>query len=153
MSRNQWESSYRRARDQLRTPAPLETKILADISAVKPIHAKNTAGNRLLSRAASGFSVIAIAVVLLHPAQYIGAAPGQLTPRQSAEPGTLERYRPEPAASQIVTDEWYTLRTEVKAGNYAGLCAQWRRQQRASGTDALPNDLTSEARKHCRILP
>lgn len=153
MNRNQWESSYRRARDQLRTPAPLETKILADISAVKPIHTTDSTGNRLLSRAASGFTAIAIAVVLLHPAQYIGAAPGQLTPQQSTEPGTLERYRPKPAVNQMVTDEWHTLRTEVKAGNYAALCAQWRRQQRASGTDALPNDLASEARKHCRILP
>lgn len=153
MNRNLWESSYRRAREQLRTPKPLETKILADISAMKPIHPANRKANRLLSRAASGFSAVAIAIVLLHPAQYIGATPGQLSPRPGGEASGLERYRPKSAATQITTDSWHALRTEVKAGNYMELCAQWRRQQSAPGTDTLPNDLFTEARKHCRILP
>ncbi len=153
MKRNHWESSYRQARSQLRTPAPLETKILADIRAVKPIHPTARSSSRLLSRAASGFSAVAIAIVLLHPAQYIGAAPGQWTPQQSAEPAALERYRPKPVAIEKNIDEWHSLRTEVKAGSYTELCAQWRRQQRGAATNTLPNDLASAARKHCRILP
>lgn len=153
MNRNHWEHAYRRAREQLRTPEPLETKILADLRAIKPIQPANRKANRLLSRVASAFTAVAIAIVLLHPAQYIGATPGQLIPRQGGETGGLERFRPKALATQTGMDTWHSLRIEVKAGNYMTLCAQWRRQQAAAATDVLPDDLAAEARKHCRILP
>ncbi|WOX05203.1 hypothetical protein [Microbulbifer pacificus] len=152
MNCNHWESSYRREREQLRTPTPLEKKILADIRAVKPIHPAGRKTSRLLSRAASGFGAVAIAIVFLNPAQYIGAAPGQLTPPQNAETG-LDQKSPQPALVQAKVDTWHALRTEVEAGNYVGLCAQWRRQQHSADTDILPKDLAAVARKHCRILP
>lgn len=153
MNCHDWESCYRREREKLRTPTPLEKKILADIRAVRPIDSAGRKAARLLSRAASGFGAVAFAIVLLNPAQYIGAAPGQLTPPQNTDANGHDQIRPQPAMIQTKADAWHALRTEVDTGNYVGLCAQWRRQQHSADTDPLPKELAATARKHCRILP
>ena len=153
MNSNHWESSYRHASDQLQSPTPLDEKVLSSARAIKPTRAVNDRTGRILSKAASGFSAIAIAIVLLHPAQYIGATPGQVSPQNNSRELGLERYRVKAAQQTLKTDAWHALRTEVSAGNYMELCAQWRRQQRAVGEEALPADLASKARQHCRILP
>lgn len=152
MKRDHWEQAYRRAREQLRTPEPLETKILAGMRAVKPIPNSNRRTSRLLSRTASGFTAVAIAVVLLHPAQYLGATPDQRISPQISEAARGERFRQKSVAVKAATDSWQPLRIEVNAGNYMQLCAHWRRQQGAATTEVLPDDLAAEARKHCRIL-
>ncbi|MCK7597594.1 hypothetical protein M0G74_09980 [Microbulbifer sp. CAU 1566] len=151
MNSNHWESSYRRAAGRIHSPKPLDEKVLSGLKGIKPIKPSAAPGNRLLSKVASGFSAVALAIVLLHPAQYIGAAPGQLTPQDKAS--GLDRYRPKPSLITPKTDAWHGLRTEVEAGNYIELCAQWRRVQRSSGSEQLPADLTAKARQHCRILP
>ncbi|WP_299593740.1 hypothetical protein [uncultured Microbulbifer sp.] len=153
MNSNRWEPTYRRASGQLHTPAPLDEKVLSKARAVQPTRKFDGPTGRLLSKAASGFSAIAIAIVLLHPAQYIGATPGQISPQNNSRELGLERYRAKMEQQQAKTDTWYNLRTEVNAGNYLSLCAQWRQQQRASGDKPLPSDLAAKARQHCRILP
>ncbi|WP_043317046.1 hypothetical protein [Microbulbifer sp. HZ11] len=152
-----WEVSYKRAIAEVRTPTALDEKVLERIRGVKalrPIRPPQKHSG-LLSKAASSFSALAIVVVLLHPAQYIGAAPGQIVP-ESAQTGSrgLERYRAKPGTIvDTKSDRWHALRTEVDAGSYTQLCAQWRREQRSNTSDSLPADLASKARQHCRILP
>jgi len=153
MNSNHWELSYRRASGQLQAPTRLDEKVLSSARTIQPIRNGNSPSGRLLSKVASGFSAIAIAIVLLHPAQYIGATPGQISPNNSSRELGLERYRKKPEAERATTDAWHALRTEVGAGNYMELCAQWRRQQRATDKEPLPADLASKARQHCRILP
>jgi len=153
MTSNQWESTYRRAADQLHSPAPMDEKLLDSARAIKPIRTINTRNSRLLSKAASGFSAIAIAIALLHPAQYLGATPGQIAPQENNREQGMERYRPKPGSLRAKSDAWHALRAEVAAGSYIELCAQWRRQQRASAEEKLPADLVLKAKQHCRILP
>ncbi|MCQ3827822.1 hypothetical protein HXX02_00030 [Microbulbifer elongatus] len=157
MSSDHWETSYRRAVEELRAPAALDDKILAGIRGVKtlkPARSRRQSGG-LLSKAASACSALAIVVVLLHPAQYIGAAPGgvALPEGDHTTPRGLERYRAKPATIKVNTDPWHTLRTEVNAGSYMQLCAEWRRQKHSAAKASLPDDLVSKARQHCRILP
>lgn len=153
MRSNHWESSYRHASGQLKPPALLDERVLSSARAIKPNGEGKGRTGRMLSKAASGFSAIAIAIVLLHPAQYIGATPGQIGPQNNSRELGLERYRAKPGKQQAQTDAWHALRSEVNAGNYMALCAQWRRDQRAAGEDKLPPDLAGKARQHCRILP
>ena len=140
MNSKHWETSYRRAITNIRMPSDLDDKVQQGIRGVKPIRPirQPRQSNGLLSKAASGFSAVALAVVLLHPAQYIGATPGQ----------------PEPVSLPVAAkDPWQALRNAVEAGNYRELCAEWRRQQRAEVDEELPSDLAARARQHCRILP
>ncbi|WP_066963449.1 hypothetical protein [Microbulbifer sp. Q7] len=153
MNRKCWESFYHHDSGQLQVPASLDEKLLSSARAIKPRRPVNSTSSRLLSKAASGFGAIAIAIVLLHPAQYIGATPGQIGHQNNSRELGLERYRTKPGNQAARQDTWHALRTEVKAGNYMELCAQWRRQQRSAGDNTLPADLASKARQHCRILP
>lgn len=148
-ARTPWEKEYVAAVGSITAPDALDQKVFEQARRYKPIKT----ANRTLSKAATGFSVFAIAVLLLHPAQYLGAlTPNPIGTGQGSEDPRL-KYRPKPAATQIQTDRWFNLRSEVKAGNYVSLCNQWRQQQRASNSDNLPADLESQARQHCRILP
>lgn len=153
MNSNHWESSYRQAAGQLQAPAPLNEKVLSSARAIKPTREVKHRTGRLLSKVASGFSAVAIAIVLLHPAQYIGATPEQISPQNNSRELGLERHRIDMGKRTLKADTWHTLRTEVTAGNYMQLCAQWRRQQRSVDEEALPADLATKARQHCRILP
>ncbi|MBB5210787.1 hypothetical protein [Microbulbifer hydrolyticus] len=153
MNSNHWESSYRHATAQLEAPASLDEKVLSSARAIKPLRRVNDSTGRMLSKVASGFSAIAIAIVLLHPAQYINATPEQVSPQNNSRELGLERYRSKLGMYHSKSDAWYALRTDVKAGNYTELCAQWRRQQRNAGEKELPSDLAVRARQHCRILP
>jgi len=153
MNRQIWEQEYRTAADRLHTPNALDEKILSHAKSYAPIKRQN----RTLSKAASGFSALAVAIVLLHPAQYLGA----LTPAQSGPDlfgqHTDTRSKLNPALRQqkqtLQPDRWHSLRTEVRAGNLVPLCAQWRRQQQGAADSDLPKDLTAKAEQHCRILP
>lgn len=153
MNSHQWELSYRRASAQLQVPAQLDEKVLSNARTVQPIRKSGNQTGRFLSKVASGLSAIAIAIVLLHPAQYIGATPGQISSQNNSRELGLERYREKIVTQRVTADAWHGLRTEVHAGNYMELCAQWRRQQRSTSEEALPSDLASKARQHCRILP
>lgn len=153
MYSNQWESSYRRAADKLHSPHSMDEKLLANARAIKPVRKINSRNSRLLSKAASGFSAIAIVIALLHPAQYLGATPGQIAPQGNNREQGLERYRPKPGSLRATAGGWHKLRAEVEAGSYIQLCAQWRRQQRSPAEEKLPADLQAKARQHCRLLP
>lgn len=153
MNSNHWESSYRQAVGQLQVPAPLDEKVLSSARAIKPTRKESNQTGRLLSKVASGFSAVAVAIVLLHPAQYLGATPEQISPQNNSRELGLERHRINRGKQALKTDAWHALRTEVSAGNYMQLCAQWRRQQRSVAEEALPADLAGKARQHCRILP
>ncbi|WP_295799764.1 hypothetical protein [uncultured Microbulbifer sp.] len=148
-TRIEWEKEYAAAAGNIVAPEALNQKVLTQARSYAPIKTEN----RALSRAASGFSAIAIAVILLHPAQYLGALTlNNSGNNQNAEDPAL-KFHPESVASQAQMDQWFNLRSEVNAGSYIALCNQWRQQQRTSVSDALPSDLETQAREHCRILP
>lgn len=148
-----WEKDFRVAVDVIGTTEAMDERILARARSYKPLKQQS----RVTSKAASGLAALAIAVILLHPAQYLGA----LTPAQAASDGfasstsTRQRLKKQVVQGQKTptVDKWHSLRTEINAGNLAGLCAQWRREQRNAGQDMLPSDLAAKAKQHCRILP
>ncbi|MFV8782068.1 hypothetical protein ACNKU7_06570 [Microbulbifer sp. SA54] len=144
-----WEKEYISAVNGISAPGELDEKIFAQARKYKPVKREN----RMLSKAASGFSAIAIAIVLLHPAQYLGALTPDQSSQQGSSPAAQVRFEPELLAALEVPDQWYNLRSELEAGNYVSLCHQWRQEQRANTDAALPSDLAAKARQHCRILP
>ncbi|WP_241292405.1 hypothetical protein [Microbulbifer celer] len=153
MNGKNWEQDFRRATDAIGSPDALDERIFSLARTYAPI--KKT--SRITSKAASGLGALAIAVILLHPAQYLGA----LTPAQAASDGfgssvsSRERIKRQVAQPRGMpaADKWHSLRAAIKAGNLAGLCAQWRRTQRGGSDEALPADLISKAQTHCRLLP
>ncbi|WP_226667664.1 hypothetical protein [Microbulbifer aggregans] len=144
-----WEKEYLSAVDGISAPGELDEKIFAQARKYKPVKREN----RMLSKAASGFSAVAIAVVLLHPAQYLGAlTPEYRSPDKEVSDPRI-RFRPKALEAQKKADQWFNLRSEVEAGNYVSLCHQWRQEKRAGTEETLPSDLAAKARQHCRILP
>jgi len=145
-----WESQYRSAVAEITSPGALDEKILQQASQFKP-HKLET---RWLSRTASSFTAVAIIVLLVHPAQYLGALTPKLSGGQSAQSSPLANWRPAAAnPAPTAADPWFELRSEVRAGNYLHLCQQWREQQRGNQSERLPRELESLARQHCRLLP
>ncbi len=142
-----WESQYRQAASQLVSPEHLDERIMQQARQYKP--APRT--NRLASGAAGSFAAVAVMVLLIHPAQYLGA----LTPggTQNSGPNPLENWQPQPSSVGVQRDQWFGLRSEVRAGNYVSLCDHWRREQRGITDSPLPRDLARKARQHCRLLP
>ncbi len=140
-----WERHYRDAVAGITSPGSLDEKILQQARLFKPPRGDN----RWLSKAASGCAAIAVVVLLVHPAQYLGALTPNLRPAQQS-PLTEWQQKNAPAKAM---DPWFALRSQVQAGSYVELCSQWRRQQRDSVSDKLPRDLEDKARVHCRLLP
>ncbi|MBY6188888.1 hypothetical protein KUV22_00450 [Microbulbifer agarilyticus] len=159
MNTNQWESSYQQAIDTIHVPSHLDEKVMEGLRNIRPEQQIRSAhgGASMLSKVGSGLGIVAVAIVLLHPAQYIGAEPGQVTPGQAEKVKSAEeqlaRKAPASAAIPSVLDEWYHMRAEIQAGNYMSLCAQWRRQQGGDNNTRLPKDLATKAKQHCRLLP
>nr|WP_010133243.1 hypothetical protein [Microbulbifer agarilyticus] len=159
MNTNQWESSYQQAIDTIHVPSHLDEKVMDSLRNIQPekksrrVHGEAST----FSKVSSGLGVLAVAIVLLHPAQYIGAEPGQITPGQAERVQPAENQRVRKAAvsatSQPVLDEWYHIRAEVQAGNFMSLCAQWRRLKGDDTSVRLPKDLATKAKQHCRLLP
>lgn len=141
-----WERQYRDAAAEITSPGALDDRILQQARQFKPIKQDN---NRVLSGVASSCAALAIVILLIHPAQYLGA----LSPAGSAQKSPLNGWQDRRQGPVAATDRWFSLRSEVKAGNYLGLCQQWRRQQRGTAGDRLPRDLEKEAQDHCRLLP
>lgn len=143
-----WEEEYKAAAYGMTAPNILDEEIFSRARSYKPIKTES----RTLSKAASGFTAVAVAIVLFHPAQYLGA----LTPDQLGHSGTPAdpqlKFQPQTPAAQARLDEWYNLRSESAAGNYLALCHQWRQQQNSTTIKKLPADLADEAQQHCRIL-
>lgn len=143
-----WEKEYLSAVNGISAPGELDEKIFAQARKYKPVKREN----RILSKAASGFSAVAIAVVLLHPAQYLGALTPDQSSRQTSTTDTQISFEPTALAALEKPDRWHHLRSELAAGDYISLCHQWRQEQRSSTEEPLPSDLASKARQHCRIL-
>ncbi|MFC6635175.1 hypothetical protein [Microbulbifer taiwanensis] len=105
------------------------------------------------SRAAGSCVAVAVILLLVHPAQYLGA----LTPGVHSANGTqknpLDGWHQSRPGSTQGGDPWFNLRSQVEAGSYIELCSQWRSQQRGSASDKLPRNLENKARAHCRLLP
>ncbi|WP_346839415.1 hypothetical protein [Microbulbifer sp. SAOS-129_SWC] len=145
-----WENRYRDAVADIASPGALDEKILQQARQFKP----RKQDKRWLSRTASSFTAVAIVVLLVHPAQYLGALTPKLSGAADASSGPLANWNPATAkASTPASDPWFELRSAVHAGNYLQLCQQWRKQQRGDRSERLPRDLETMAREHCRILP
>ncbi|WP_237065937.1 hypothetical protein [Microbulbifer guangxiensis] len=145
------ERDYQLAAAVIQSPAALDEKILKRARSFKP-----TRRNRpWVSRAASGFAAVAIAVLLIHPAQYLGALtpPGHATtPSAAVEETSLANWQEYAEEALAKADPWYELRQTVESGDHVALCSQWREQQRDISAEKLPRDLVREARSHCRLL-
>lgn len=143
-----WETHYRRAAARMVSPEELDDRILEQARRFTPV----PGNSRIVSGTAGGFAAIAVLVLLVHPAQYLGAlTPGGATDAQHDPLNNWQLEREEPVT--VTRDPWLRLRSEVRAGNYVGLCEQWRKEQRRQAGESLPRDLLKEARAHCRLLP
>lgn len=145
-----WEHRYRDAAAEITSPGALDEKILLRARQFKPVRRES---NRVLSGVASSCATLAVIVLLIHPAQYLGALTPSQRPADSAQASPLMNWQQPGREPLAAADPWFALRSEVKAGNYRSLCQHWRRQQRGSTSEKLPRDLENEARDHCRILP
>ncbi|AOS97487.1 hypothetical protein AUP74_02057 [Microbulbifer aggregans] len=145
------ERDYQLAAAVIESPSVLDEQILKRARSFKASR-KN---QPWVSKAASGCAALAIAVLLIHPAQYLGA----LTPAGKSTPGStvgersaLVNWQDYAKEALAKTDPWYELRHTVESGSHVELCSQWREQQRGLSSKKLPGDLAREARSHCRIL-
>lgn len=143
-----WEENYRQAASIMVSPEALDERILQQARTFRP----PPGHSRIVSGTAGSFAAIAVLVLLIHPAQYLGA----LTPGGAADARhdplndwQLKREKP----ITVTRDPWVRLRSEIRSGNYVGLCEQWRKEQRGHAEKSLPRDLVKEARAHCRLLP
>ncbi|WP_193165877.1 hypothetical protein [Microbulbifer hainanensis] len=144
-----WEHQYRDAVAEITSPGTLDEKILLQARQFKPVKQEN----RWLSKAAGSCAAVAVIVLLVHPAQYLGALTPKQRGAQSNESSSLTNWQLQKPLPATGTDPWFELRSEVQAGNYMRLCQQWRHEQRGITADKLPRDLANKARKHCRLLP
>ncbi|SHG00170.1 hypothetical protein SAMN04487965_3120 [Microbulbifer donghaiensis] len=144
-----WERQYRDAAAGLTSPAALDDKILQQAQQLKPPLSEN----RWLSKAASSCAAVTVLVLLMHPAQYLGALTPGLQPAHGAQNNPLRNWQHKPSQPTPGNDPWFHLRSQVNAGSYIELCNQWRKQQQGSTSEKLPRDLESKARTHCRLLP
>ncbi|SEA50263.1 hypothetical protein [Microbulbifer marinus] len=144
-----WERQYRDAVASITSPVTLDDKILLQARQFKPVRSDN----RWLSKAASSCAAIAVLVLLMHPAQYLGALTPGLQSTNGAQQHPLRNWQHKPSQPAQGIDPWFELRSQVNAGSYIELCNQWRQQQRGSIREKLPRDLESKARAHCRLLP
>lgn len=144
-----WERQYRDAVAEITSPEILDDKILHQAREFKPIRPEN----RWLSKAASSCAAVAVVVLLIHPAQYLGALTPNTHPTTAAQGSPLSNWQQQRRDINAGADPWFDLRSQVNAGNYLALCQQWRRQQRGSIDEKLPRDLAAKAREHCRLLP
>ncbi|GAA5525638.1 hypothetical protein Maes01_02210 [Microbulbifer aestuariivivens] len=145
------ERNYRLAAVAIESPAALDEKVLQRARAFSKPHKQK----RWLSRAASGCAAIAIAVLLIHPTQYLRAltAPGKpASAATTAEYRALASWQTSVQEALHRAGPWYELRTSVHSGDYQALCAYWREQQRGKAGKTLPADLAREANSHCRVL-
>ncbi|MCX2779840.1 hypothetical protein [Microbulbifer thermotolerans] len=145
---NDWEHQYRNAVADITSPATLDEKILQRAKQFRPPQTEN----RWLSRAAGGCTALAVMILLVHPAQYLGALTPELRAAKNTQASPLHNWQPE-SAPQAAPDPWFDLRSQVQAGSYMELCRLWRRQQQGTLAERLPRDLENKAKTHCRLLP
>jgi hypothetical protein len=136
-----WECQYTKAAGGIFSPKTLDEKILQIARTYKMPRKKR----EIRRKAIGGFAAVGILVLLIHPAQYLGARTPSVT--QTSQPQILVgEIPPTPNA-------WRWIRANVKAGDYTELCARWRQQrQGGANADNFPRDLAAEARRHCRAL-
>lgn len=144
-----WEHQYRDAVAEITSPGSLDEKILQQARQFKPSRQEN----RWLSKAAGSCAAVAVVVLLIHPAQYLGALTPATHPAGAAQTSPLAGWQYQRTDKITGSDPWFALRSEVEAGDYMTLCQQWRRQQRGASDEKVPRDLATKAREHCRLLP
>lgn len=144
-----WERQYRDAVAGITSPVALDEKILQQARQMKPPLSEN----RWLSKAASSCAAVAILVLLMHPAQYLGALTPGLQVANDVQQNPLRGWQHKISPPTPATDPWFDLRSQVNAGSYIGLCSQWRKQQQGTTREKLPRDLENKALSHCRLLP
>ncbi|WP_020411365.1 hypothetical protein ACJJIG_14590 [Microbulbifer sp. SSSA007] len=145
-----WEHQYREEVSAFTSPQQLDTQVLQQAKRLQP---KKDIG-RILSRASLGCATIAAILMLVHPAQHLGALTPRMTPENESPQPELEiaRWQPPQIESETQEDPWQALRNQVTAGNYIALCQEWRLQQRTTAEQPLPRELRKFAQKRCRIL-
>ncbi|KUJ81662.1 hypothetical protein AWR36_014190 [Microbulbifer flavimaris] len=145
------ERDYQLAAAAMQSPHTLDERVLQQARSFRATRQKYP----WVSKAASGCAAFAIAVLLIHPAQYLGA----LTPSGTSHPVTtsseikaLASWQEYAGEALARTDPWFELRQTVKTGDHVALCSHWREQKRGTTAEKLPADLAQEARRHCRVL-
>lgn len=146
-----WERQYHEEVSALASPQQLDVQILQQ---AKHYQHKKDIG-RLLSKVSLSGTVTAALLLLVHPAQLLGAlAPGRIP---EGEVQISNPTKPQWQAPILPTvpkeDPWVSLHSQVAAGNYIALCSEWRKRRKASADAPLPRELRRRAQKHCRILP
>lgn len=146
-----WEHQYREEVSAFTSPQQLDTQVLQQARELQP---KKDIG-RMLSKASLGCATIAAILMLVHPAQHLGALTPGMTPDSENRQPTLEiaQWQPPEIEPEPQIDPWQALRDQVTAGNFVALCQEWRGQQNTTGENSLPRELRRTAQKRCRILP
>lgn len=146
---SEWERQYQQAVISISSPTSLDEQILKTACRFKPIKQET----RWVAHAGSGCTALAVLVLLIHPAQYLGALTPNQQPASGAHNTPLSDWQQRGEGTVRPGGSWFALRSQVQAGNYVELCNHWRRQQSGSIDQRLPRDLEEKAREHCRILP
>ncbi|GAB2896280.1 hypothetical protein ACCI51_04675 [Microbulbifer echini] len=146
-----WEHQYREEVSAFTSPQQLDNEVLLQASGYQP--KKDIA--RMLSGASLSCALVTALLMLIHPAQHLGARTPGMTSGSELQLTTQEfsQWQPPPPEPEAIPDPWQRLKDQVSAQNYAALCQEWRYQQKATEEQALPRELRKAAQKRCRLLP
>ncbi|AWF80500.1 hypothetical protein BTJ40_06575 [Microbulbifer sp. A4B17] len=144
-----WENQYFKEAETLTSPQQLDDDLYKTAQAYKP----KVNINHLLSRATVSCSVVTALLLLVHPAQHLGAFTHKAGPEEQHSYEPVLRDWKETAAPIIPKpDPWLALRNQVNSGEYVALCHYWRAEQQSESEEPLPDELRKSAKRHCRIL-
>ncbi|WP_444888413.1 hypothetical protein [Microbulbifer sp. JMSA008] len=146
-----WEHQYREEASAFTSPQQLDSGILLQAKGYQP---KKDIG-RILSGASLSCALVTAFLMLVHPAQHLGARTPAMTQNHEIQLTTQEiaQWQPPRPEPEVKEDPWRTLRSQVSAENYVALCQEWRQQQNNIAEPVLPRELRKAAQKRCRILP
>ncbi|WP_444905969.1 hypothetical protein [Microbulbifer sp. SSSA008] len=144
-----WENQYFKEAETLTSPQQLDDDLYKTAQTYKP----KVNVNHLLSRATVSCSLVTALLLLLHPAQHLGAFTHKAnsTEQHLYEPA-LRDWKETVMAVTPAPDPWLALRNQVNSGEYVALCHYWRAEQQDGSEESLPDELRKSAKRHCRIL-
>ncbi|WP_444930238.1 hypothetical protein ACJJIF_21200 [Microbulbifer sp. SSSA002] len=145
---NNWENQYFEEAKKLTSPQQLDEAIFKEAQGYKP----RINFNRLLSRATVSCSVVTAILLLIHPAQHLGALTHKSSSAEILYEPALRDWKDIAESAALKPDPWLQLRSQVDRGEYLALCHYWRAEQQAESETPLPDTLRKSAKRHCRIL-
>ncbi|MCO1335586.1 hypothetical protein MO867_14700 [Microbulbifer sp. OS29] len=146
---NNWEHQYYKEAEALASPPQLDDEVFKTAQTYKP----KANLNHLVSRATVSCSVVIAILLLVHPAQYLGALTHQVSASDLMHEPVLRDWKDTAAPSIPKEDPWLKLRNQIHEGEYVALCHYWRAEQKSVDSNPLPQELRKSAKRHCRILP